>query len=117
MAVTSPGGRDEECSFVTSIIGTNIQLKYLVKNRTKNRCSNDQVRPYKCLSRASDELGTLDVMEEVWPSSLSMKFSNGTSIVDINDRCSDDFDLYNEAKIHLPKVLTTFFEQYGLISH
>ncbi|KAL2520568.1 hypothetical protein Fot_24491 [Forsythia ovata] len=64
MAVTSLGGRGEECSLVTSVIGTNIQLKYLVKNGTKNHYSNDQVCPYKCPNHASDQWGALDAIEK-----------------------------------------------------
>ncbi|KAL2544897.1 hypothetical protein Fot_14130 [Forsythia ovata] len=111
MAVISPSRRCKECSPVTSIIGTNIQLKYLVKDRTKNLCLNDQVCPNKCHSRALDLWGVLNAMEELGPSSLSKKFSNGTFTmdIDVDDRHFQDSDLDDQAESYLLKVSTSFF--------
>ncbi|KAL2471476.1 hypothetical protein Adt_39612 [Abeliophyllum distichum] len=44
-------------------------------------------------------------VERVGHSSLSEKFSNGTSIMDIDDRHFDDLDLDDETDKHLSKVL------------
>lgn len=76
-------------------------------------------------------MGALDSLEEVGPSSLSEKFSNGTSKMDIDDDdiYFDDSDSDGEAESCLQelgkeflknfckKTSTAFFEQYGLISH
>ncbi|CAA2987375.1 DNA-directed RNA polymerases IV and V subunit 2-like [Olea europaea subsp. europaea] len=76
-------------------------------------------------------MGALDAMEDVGPSSLSEKFSNGPSKMDIDDddMYFDDSDSDGEAESCLrelgkeflkgfcKKTSTAFFEQYGLISH
>ncbi|KAL2531762.1 hypothetical protein Adt_05113 [Abeliophyllum distichum] len=117
MAVTSPGRRCKEGFFAPCPIGSSILLKFLIKDGIKNQCSNDQVFPFKCLIFTSYQWGTLDTIEEVGPSSLCKKFSNGTSTIDIDNRCFDDPNSNDDAESHLPKVSTTVFEQYGLICH
>ncbi|KAL2505654.1 hypothetical protein Adt_21275 [Abeliophyllum distichum] len=103
MAIACPGERYKEGSFGSCPIGSNIQFKFLIKDEIKNQCSNDQVCPYKCLSCTSDQWETVDIVEGGGPSSLSEKFSNGTSIMDIEDVCFDDHDSDDEAESYLPK--------------
>ncbi|KAL2471297.1 hypothetical protein Adt_39433 [Abeliophyllum distichum] len=112
MAVTSPDRRGKEGFPATCIIGTRIQIKYFVKEEAKNHCLNDQVCPHKCLSRTSNLRGALDAVEDIEPNSLSEKFLNGTSTIDIDvdDRHFDDSDSGDEAESNLPKVSTAFFE-------
>ncbi|KAL2559068.1 hypothetical protein Fot_03807 [Forsythia ovata] len=117
MVVTSPSERCKESFPSTCPIGFSIQLKYVVKEWIENQCLDDQLCPYKCPSRTSDQCGTSDTIEKVGLSSLSEKFSNGTSTIDIDYKCFDDPYSDDEAESHLPKVSTTFSEQYGLISH
>ncbi|KAL2514798.1 hypothetical protein Fot_28769 [Forsythia ovata] len=65
MAVTSLGERCKERFSVTCSIGSSIQLKYLVKESTENQCLDDQVCPYKCPNRTSDQWDVLDIVEEL----------------------------------------------------
>ncbi|KAL2501682.1 Uncharacterized protein Fot_35530 [Forsythia ovata] len=55
-----------------------------------------------------DQCGTVDTVQGGGPSSLSEKFSNGTSTIDFDDKCLDAPDSDDEAENHLPKVLTSF---------
>ncbi|KAL2455376.1 hypothetical protein Fot_55442 [Forsythia ovata] len=84
-----------------------IQLKYLVKEGTENQSSEDQVCSYK-FPIVPHQWDVLDTVEEVGPNSLSDKFSNDTSTMDINDKYSDDPNSDEEAESHMPKVSTTF---------
>ncbi|KAL2471663.1 Uncharacterized protein Adt_39799 [Abeliophyllum distichum] len=53
---------------------------------------------YKCLSCTSDQWETVDTVEGGGPSSLSDKFSNGTSTIDIDDKSFDDPDSMTRLK-------------------
>ncbi|KAL2456975.1 hypothetical protein Fot_56566 [Forsythia ovata] len=64
-------------------IVTSILLKFLLRVEVNDICVDDEACLHKHSRHAPDLMGTLDAMEEVGPSSLSKKFSNGTSTVDI----------------------------------
>ncbi|KAL2489449.1 hypothetical protein Fot_42741 [Forsythia ovata] len=73
---------------------------------TGNQGLEDQECLYECLDCASDQWSVLNTVERAGPISLSEKFSNGTSTMDIDDIFFDDLDSDDEAKNHLPKVST-----------
>ncbi|KAL2466076.1 hypothetical protein Adt_41927 [Abeliophyllum distichum] len=104
MAVASPVERCKEDSFTSSPIGSSIQLKFLVTDGIKSQLSDNHVCPYKYPNCTSDQRRIVDAVEEVGSSSLSEKFSNGTSTMDINDRRFDDLDFDDKVDNHLPKV-------------
>ncbi|KAL2538229.1 Glutamine amidotransferase type-2 domain-containing protein [Forsythia ovata] len=74
------------------------------KEGTKNQGSDDQVGLYKCPDCTSDQWNVLNIVERVRPSNLGGKFSNGTSIMDINDKHFDDPNSDDEADSHLSGV-------------
>ncbi|KAL2494046.1 hypothetical protein Fot_37803 [Forsythia ovata] len=82
MAVTSPGKKCKGGSTTTCLIGSNVQLKCLVRKVTENQGLEDQVCPYKCPDCTSDQWSALNTLEGVGPSSLS---ENGHYLVVIND--------------------------------
>ncbi|KAL2514729.1 hypothetical protein Fot_28700 [Forsythia ovata] len=106
MAVTSPGKRCKECFSVSCSISPSISFVFLIKDRIKDQCSDDQVCSYECPNYISDQRWTMDTVEEGGPNGLSEKFSNGTSTIDIDDRHFDDPDSDDKADNHLSKVST-----------
>ncbi|KAL2474539.1 hypothetical protein Adt_35275 [Abeliophyllum distichum] len=90
MAITSPGEICKECFFVSCPIGASISLTFSIISGIKSQCSSDQVCSYKCTSCTPDQWRTEDTIKRGGPSSLNKKFSNGTSIMDIDDRYFDD---------------------------
>ncbi|KAL2529611.1 hypothetical protein Fot_22212 [Forsythia ovata] len=82
-------------------IGSSIQFKCLIREGTKNQGSDDQVGSYKCPDCTSDQWYVLNTVKRVGPSSLSEKFSNGTSTMDIDDKYFDDPDLDDEDNNYL----------------
>ncbi|KAL2545267.1 hypothetical protein Fot_14500 [Forsythia ovata] len=112
MAVTSPGGRSKEGFPSSCSIGTSVLLKLLLRGEVNSFCSNDHVHLHKYPSHALDQMGALDAMEEVGPSSLSRHISNGTSTmdIDVDDIYFDDSDSDDETESYLPKVSTESLE-------
>ncbi|KAL2501326.1 hypothetical protein Fot_35174 [Forsythia ovata] len=106
MPVTSPGERYKGGSPSNCLIGSNIQLKCPMMEGTGNQGSEDQVCLYECPDCAPDQWNVLNTVVMVGPSSLSKKFSNGTSTIDIDDKHFNDPDVDDEADNYLLKVST-----------
>ncbi|KAL2508909.1 hypothetical protein Fot_32556 [Forsythia ovata] len=83
--------------------------KYLIRKWTENQGSKDQVCLYKCSDRTPDQYGLLGTIEEVGPSSLSEKFSNG-----LRDTCTDYAKFFDQVtSVNYARVSDfTQLEQY-----
>ncbi|KAL2542243.1 hypothetical protein Adt_03221 [Abeliophyllum distichum] len=101
-----PGKRYKEYFFASSSIGISISLIGPTASGIKSQCSNNQEWPYKYPNCAQDQWRTADTAKREGPSSLSEKFSNDTSIMDINDGYFEDPDLDDEAESHLSMMST-----------